>query len=163
MKRVLVGLLLLAMSVSVVACGSGGNDTGQNYPTDASAFAKPSVSNVPSGWELTSDDTDLRLIEYTAPNGDFIQIYYDPVQGGTSYDGDYLISLAEDYAIFTPSSTGTTSVNGHLAGYASLYDSTWEWWEKEIVFVNGGTLIDIYTLYEAVNEDEANELINSIY
>jgi hypothetical protein len=144
-------------------CDSACNVAACNYDGGDCTVTKPYVSYVPSGWYLYEDDSSTGLIEYKAPNGDFVMIfYYEAPYYLNEYDGNDLVSYATDMAVFTPTTTGTIYINGHLAGYVMAYDAYWEWWEKKVVFVNGDTCIDIYALYTSLNSVEANNLINSI-
>jgi len=144
-----------------------------------SGVTKPTVSYVPQGWYISTEDpygtyveedgTKAGLITYTdAVDMDFVQIYYGdipPDLEGKEDDGGALTDKAVEWATtFDPEETGTMAVAGQLAGYAKAYDATIDVYDMEIVFVKGSTCIDIYTCYDATSEDEeqAMSLISSI-
>jgi hypothetical protein len=159
----LVGIVL----ASGFACG-----------VDGGAVTKPSVGNIPQGWHRGIEDsygtyeeldgTKWGLIEYTdTEDADFIQIFYGDVPSelqGMETDSDALIGRAALESIFEPDETGTMIAAGQIAGYTKAYDPAMALYEMEIVFVVNSTCIDIYTIYDATSEDEAQvmSLINSI-
>ena len=114
--------------------------------------------------DLSADNPpapDAGFIEYES-NSDYIMIWYYKVPDELkNSDSSALISYATTNAPFTPTETGTTQVNGHLAGYAATYDIH-GFWLSEIVYVNGGTCVEINAAYIANNTYNVNNLINSI-
>ncbi len=165
-KAVVVGLLLCALMVSGAMCQGSAN------------IQKPKVGYVPADWYQSADDPygtyvdvglKTGLVEYTDSwDGDFVQIFYGDVPSslkGQEGDSNALIAQAVSESIFSPDDTGPMTVAGRLAGYAETYDSTWDWWETEIVFVYGDTYVDIYTIYNAsaAGIQDATDLIDSIY
>ena len=144
-----------------------------------SGITKPTIGDVPQGWYISADDpygtyedwdgTKSGLIAYTdVVDYDFVHIYYGdipPELKGNEADSNFLIAKAIDQAVtFYPDETGTMVVAGRLAGYAKAYDSVYDWYEMEIVFVYESTCIDIYACYDETSGDEAQvmSLINSI-
>jgi hypothetical protein len=63
---------------------------------------------------------------------------------------------------FSPDETGMMTIDGRPAGYAKACSGGI--CELEIVYVKGETCVDIYALYDATTEDEAQVmgLINTI-
>ncbi len=108
------------------------------------------------------------MIEYTdTEDADFVQIYYGDVPielEGQETNSDALIGRAVVESMFEPDETGVMIVSGQVAGYTKTYYSDMDWYEMEIVFVLDSTCIDIYTIYDATSEDEAQvmSIINSI-
>jgi hypothetical protein len=170
LRRIAVIVLLGIVLVSTVACGSNTEQeptpTLNLVSTPTSTFTKPHVSYVPSEWSLYYDEyyDDKGLIEYKTANGDFVMIWYEAVPYGlNASDGNALISIATSGAISPPYSTGTTYVNGHLAGYVLKSVPEGYWRDEEIDFVNGDTFIEINIYCDPSNLTEVNELINSIW
>lgn len=154
------------MAYFIQSGGGGGGGSG--------ALQKPKVGHVPTNWYLSADDPydsyyGYGLVEYTDDwDGDFVQIYWGDIPSsliGQESNANALISQAVYEAIFTPDDTGSILVAGQLAGYAEAYDSYWDWWETEIVFVYGSTYIDIYAVYNASYWDiiDFEDIIDSIY
>ena len=101
-------------------------------------------------------------------DGDFVQIYWGDKPSsliGQESNANALIDQAVYEAIFTPDDTGSMFVAGQLAGYAEAYDSFYEVWETDIVFVYGDTYVDIYAMYNASYWDieDAIDFIEGIY
>lgn len=164
-KRYTVVMLLGVLLVGSLACSQPG-------------ITKPTVGNVPQGWGLSNEDpygtyeeldgTVWGLIEYTnTEDGNLVQIYYGDVPSeleGQETNSDALIGRAIVECMFEPDETGVMIASGQVAGYTKMYDSDMDWYEMEIVFVLDSTCIDIYTIYDATSEDEAQamSIINSI-
>jgi len=133
---------------------------------------KPDVDYIPEDWYLSDDDAyspslGYGKLEYTDNDGDSVRIYYGDIPSslvGEESDDDALVAQAEWEAPFTPDDSGTMFVAGEKAGFAEAYDEYWNWWEKEIVFVEGVTYVEIYARYNASFQDkqDAMYLINSI-
>jgi len=164
-KRFIVVMLLGVLLVGSLACLRSG-------------IAKPTVGDVPQGWDLSNeepygtfdelDGTVWGLIEYTdTEDANFVQIYYGDVpselKGNETVQGA-LIGRAIVESMFEPDETGIMIASGQIAGYTKMYDSEWDWYEMEIVFVLDSICIDIWTRYNATSEDEAQamSIINSI-
>ena len=167
---IMLGLITILLLANIASGCVGKLGTG---------VTKPTVSYVPQDWYLSNedpygtyretDDTEWGLIEYTDDvDWDFAQIYYGdipPELKGKENDGAALIARATlEATTFVPDETGTMTVSGQLAGYVKAYDASLAAYEMEIVFVKDSTCIDIYTMYDATSEDEAQvmSLINSI-
>jgi hypothetical protein len=175
MKRFIVVMLLGVMLVSSLSCG-GGEETAPT-PTPSSVV-KPSVGYVPQGWYLSDEDpygtyeepdgTVWGMIGYTdTEDADFVQIYYGDVPTeleGQETNSDALIGRAIVESLFEPAETGVMTASGQVAGYTKTYESDMDWYQMEIVFVLDSTCIDIYTIYDATLEDEAQvtSIIDSI-
>lgn len=161
---VLVSVLLL----TTIAPGCGAPD-----------ITKPTVGYVPEGWYCSAEDpygtyeeldgTKSGLLEYTdAEDYDSVQIFYGDIPPELKGNEENMASLTakavEWASAFDPDETGTMTVIGQLAGYAKSYDDELEIYDLEIVFVKGSTCIDIYSMYDATAEDEAQimSIINSI-
>ncbi len=143
-----------------------------------SGITKPTVGNVPPGWDLSNeepygtyeelDGTVWGLIEYTdTEDADFVQIYYGDVPSelkGNETVRDPLTDRAIAESMFEPDETGVMIASGQIAGYTKMYDSDLDLYQMEIVFVLDSICIDIYTIYDATSEDEAQAMliINSI-
>jgi len=175
MKRFIVVMLLGVLLVSSLSCGGGEEPAPTPTP---SLVVKPSAGYVPQGWYLSNEDpygtyeepdgTVWGMIEYTdTEDADFVQIYYGDVPielEGQETNSDALIGRAVVESMFEPDETGVMIVSGQVAGYTKTYYSDMDWYEMEIVFVLDSTCIDIYTIYDATSEDEAQvmSIINSI-
>ena len=139
----------------------------------------PTVGYIPQDWYLSDeeaypnivdqDGTHWGLIEYTDQvDYDFVQIYYGEMPSeliGHENDANALIDRAiYESVTFDPEETGTILIGSRLAGYAKAYDPSYEIYDMEIVFIIDSTCIDIYTVYDATSEDEAQamSLIDSI-
>lgn len=158
-------MLLGVLLVGSLACSGTG-------------ITKPTVGNVPQGWNLSNEDPygtyeeldgiAWGMIEYTdTEDANFVQIYYGDVPSeleGQETNSDALIGRAIGESMFKPDETGTMIASGQIAGYTKKYNSDWDWYEMEIVFVQDSTCIDIYTIYDATSEDEAQamSIVNSI-
>ena len=146
--------------------GSGGGSTG--------SLQKPKIGYVPPNWYLSTDDPyssylGYGMIEYTdSVDEDFVQIYWGDVPAsliGQESNANALISQATYEAIFAPDDTGSMFVAGQLAGYAEAYESYYDVWETEVVFVKGSTYVDIFAAYDATSDDiqDAIDFIEGIY
>ena len=165
--RIAVVLLLGVVLIVGIACGEA-----------KEPVSTPTVGNIPQGWYLSdeepygtmeeSDGTEWGVIEYTdAEDADFVTIYYGDVPSelkGHETEGDALVEQAIEWSIFEPDETGTMVAAGQIAGYTKVYESAMEANEMEIVFIVGSTCIDIYTVYDATTENEAQvmSIIDSI-
>ena len=144
-----------------------------------SSASKPIASDVPEGWSLSdeepfgayleSDGTKWGLVEYTnSDDSNFVQIYYGNVPRDLidhETDPDYLTARAiVESKTFEPDETGNMIASGQIAGYTKRYDPDSDWYKMEIVFVLESACIDIYTIYDAAAEAEAQAMliINSI-
>ena len=144
-----------------------------------SSSAKPTASDVPEGWSLSneepfgtyleSDGTQWGSVEYT--NSDelnFVQIYYGNVPRELidhETDPDYLTArVIVETKTFEPDETGNMIASGQIAGYTKRYDPNNDWYKMDIVFVLDSACIDIYTIFDATPEAEAQamSIINSI-
>jgi len=164
-KGFIVVMLLGVLLVGSLAC----------LPTGG---AKPKVGDVPQGWYLSneepygtyleSDGTVWGLIEYSDSEGsNFVQIYYGDVPSELEEhetDKDALIARAKVESKFEPDETGTMLVSGQIAGYTKMYDPDLDRYEMDIVYVLDFGCIDIYTIYDATSEKEAQamSIIDSI-
>ena len=144
---------------------------------------KPTVGYIPPDWELEEDTpypgcpgyepgVDWGLIAYTDQvDYDWVNIWYGDIPSdlrGRESDSDALIAYAvfeADLSGFTPDETGMMTLDGRTAGYAKAYNSSLDVYELEIVYVKGGTCVDVYALYDATTADEGEvmSLINSIH
>ena len=136
---------------------------------------KPGAGFIPEHWYLSDEAPypefdNFGFIEYMDEvDGDFVMIFYGDVPSelkGKESDRDALISRAiYEATSFEPTETGTMIISGWLAGYAKAYDAEYDLYDMEIVFVNGSTYVDIYAVYDATSEDEAQvmSIIRSIY
>lgn len=145
-------------------------------PTTPELLRVPTVGNVPRGWYLSNDQSYgtyesedghmWGLFEYIdEEDGDTVRIYYGDVPSGLGEkDESALIARAVFEATFEPQDTGAMLVAGQLAGWAQAYKEDIECWALSIVFVKGSVCINIYTLYDATEEDytQVMSLINSI-
>lgn len=175
MKRFIVVMLLGVMLVSSLSCGGGEEPAPTPTP---SPIVKPSAGYVPQGWYLSNEDpygtyeeldgTVWGMIEYTdTEDDDFVQIYYGDVPSeleGQETNSDALIGRAILESVFEPDETGVMITSGQVAGYTKTYYSDMDLYKMEIVFVLDSTCIDIYTIYDATLEDEAQvtSIIDSI-
>ena len=140
----------------------------------ASAASKPTASDVQEGWSLSneepfgtyleSDGTQWGLVEYTnSEDSNFVQIYYGNVPRELidhETDPDFLIARAiVETKTFEPDETGNMIASGQIAGYTKRYDSDSDWYEMDIVFVLESACIDIYTIYDATPEAEAQAML----
>lgn len=145
----------------------------------ASSASKPTASDVPEGWSLSneepfgtyleSDGTKWGLVEYTnSDDSNFVQIYYGNVPRDLidhETDPDFLTARAiVESKMFEPDETGNMIASDQIAGYTKRHDPDSDWYEMEIVFVLESACIDIYTIYDATPEAEAQamSIINSI-
>jgi len=144
-----------------------------------SNVATPIGGYVPQGWHcsvedsygtyMNSDGTKWGLIEYT-DNADktFVQIYYGdvpPELKGKENDRDALIARAiVESATFEAYEVSEMIVAGQLAGCVEAYNSIYDFYEMEIVFVKGSTCVDIYACCDPTYEDaeQVMSLIDSI-
>ena len=168
MKRIML-LLIAAIIICPVfiACNASGN------------VSKPTVGSIPDEWYLSDqdsygtfvedDNTKWGLIEYTDEiDADFVQIYWGdipPELEDKETDGDALIGRAIlESGSFMPTETGTMTAAGKFAGYTKACDAEYDICEMEIVFIIGSTCIDIYTMFDDNDADEAQvmSLIDSI-
>ena len=155
-----------------------------------SGMVKPTVGYVPQGWYCSEDDpygtyeeidgTKAGAIIYTDNvDYDFVMIFYGdvpPELKGKENDRDALIASATTllkdmyveasmpYAFENPTEDGTMTVAGELTGWVKVYDPAYDVYDLAIVFVKGSTCVDIYAMYDATYEDEAEvtSLIDSI-
>ena len=163
---VLIGMAMVALS------GCCGRDTG-------TIVSEPTVGSVPQGWYVSdqepygtyeeTDGTKWGLLEYTdSDDEDFVQIWYGdipPELKGKESDESALVARAVMEAVaFEPEDTGTMTVSGRTAGYAESCDTYWEICDKEIVWVEGTTCFDVYTVYDDTSTDwnQVLTLIQSI-
>ena len=144
-----------------------------------SSAAKPTASDVPEGWSLSneepfgtyleSDGTQWGLVEYTnSDESNFVHIYYGNVPRELidhETDPDYLTARAiVETKTFEPDETGNMIASGQIAGYTKRYDTDSDYYKMDIVFVLDSACIDIYTIFDATAEAEAQAMliINSI-
>lgn len=142
-------------------------------------ITKPTVGDVPQGWDLSNeepygtyeelDGTVWGWIEYTdTEDANFVQIYYGDVpselKGNETVQGALIDRAIVESKKFEPDETGVMIASGQIAGYTKMYDSDLDLYQMEIVFVLDSICIDIYTIYDATSEDEAQAMliINSI-
>lgn len=144
----------------------------------AESLSKPTVT-LPANWTLQSessypneisehDPQGAGLLEYVDENTyDTILIYYEKAPS-TTYSGPDLQAEAE--AIFqrdhteSISDSGFKTVAGVSAGFAKGYDSDYDTYTLELVFVKSNYFFNAYAYYDAntQSEDKVNSLINSI-
>ena len=139
----------------------------------------PTGGYVPQGWYCSVEDsygtyvdndgTKWGLIEYTGNADDaFVQIYYGdvpPELKGKENDRDALIARAiVESATFEAYEVSEIVVAGQLAGCVEAYNSIYDVYEMEIVFVKGSTCVDIYACCDPTYEDaeQVMSLIDSI-
>lgn len=178
-SRIAVILLIGIAMVSGLACGDAKEPAPMPTTTPMpSTVIRPMVGNIPQGWMLSfeapygtyneSDGTAWGLIEYSDTDDvNMVAMYYGDVPRdleGRETDSDALISKAVDWSMFEPDETGTMVVAGQMAGYAKMYDSGLDWYDMDIVFIEGSTCVDIWASYEAIAEVEGQvmSIINDI-
>ncbi|HEY54771.1 MAG TPA: hypothetical protein G4N91_00595 [Dehalococcoidia bacterium] len=165
---IMLGLITILLLASITpGCGLFGG------------VKKPSVGYVPQDWYRYEDISygeivdnaglEWGLITYVDEvDWDAVNIFYGDVPSilqGNENDSAALIAYAVECSlVFVPQETGTMVVAGHLAGYTRTHDATNAWYEMEIIFVEGSTCIDIYTIFDdnAADEAQVMSLINSI-
>jgi hypothetical protein len=145
----------------------------------AESLSKPTVT-LPANWKLQSetpypneisehDPQGAGLLEYLDENTyDTIIIYYEKAPN-TTYSEPVLQAEAEaifqrdheDEAIID---SGSKTVAGVSAGFAKGYDSDYDTYTLELVFVKSNYFFNAYAYYDAnaQSEDKVNSLINSI-
>ena len=145
----------------------------------SSNVVTPTVGHVPQGWYCSAEDsygtyvdsdgTKWGLIGYTDnTDDDFVQIYYGdvpPELKGRENDRDALIARAiVESATFEAYEVSEMIVAGQLAGCVEAYNSIYDVYEMEIVFVKGSTCVDIYACCDPTYEDSTQvmSLIDSI-
>ena len=181
MKKARIAVILLIGIAMVSGLACGGAEEPESLPTTTpkpSTVIEPTVGNIPQGWALSfeapygtyneSDGTKWGLIEYSdADDVNIVAIYYGDVPSnleGRETDSDALISKAVEWSIFEPDETGTMVVAGQMAGYAKMYDSDLDWYDIDIVFIEGSTCVDIWASYEAITgvEVQVMSIVNGI-
>lgn len=144
----------------------------------AQSLSKPSVT-IPSGWQLTDetpypnayaehDSQGAGLLEYQNPtNYDGVMIYYERAPSTTytssdlQYEAEAIFSRDHDISY---DESGVMTVAGVQAGYAKGYDSTYDAYVLELVFIKDNYYINAYALYDANSQSEnaVMSLLNSI-
>jgi hypothetical protein len=165
---IMLGLITVLLLASITpGCGLFGG------------VQKPSVGYVPQDWYLAYEEdygeiTDSAGLEWGVltyidqVDYDAVNIFYGdvpPILQDNENDSFALEAYAiECTLVFVPDETGTMVVAGHLAGYTRAHDTANNWYEMEIIFVEGSTCIDIYTIFDdnAADEAQTMSLINSI-
>ena len=140
------------------------------------SLSKPIVT-LPSGWSLTNetaypnspgaihDPLGCGLVEYqNTVTSETVLIYYENSMGAT-YTNDQLRTEAQEiyFRDFGSNSTqsGIMTVARVPAGYAEVYNSTYDINYQELVFVKGHYYFNVLALY--MNGDPAAmDLINSV-
>ncbi len=144
----------------------------------AQSLSKPSVT-IPSGWQLVDetpypsadsehDSQGAGLLQYQNPvNYDGVMIYYERAPSTTYTTADlqneveYIFSRDHEKMY---DESGIMTVAGVQAGYAKGYDSTYDAYELELVFIKDNYYINAYALYDANSQSEnaVMSLLNSI-
>lgn len=146
--------------------------------TSAQSLSKPSVT-IPSGWQLVDetpypdaysehDSQGAGLLKYQNPtNYDGVMIYYERAPSTTytssdlQYEAESIFSRDHDISY---DESGVMTVAGVQSGYAKGYDSTYDAYVLELVFIKDNYYINAYALYDANSQSEnaVMSLLNSI-
>ena len=145
----------------------------------AASLSKPTVT-LPSNWEQVDetaypgaqsehDAQGAGLVKYEdQQNYDYVILYYENAPS-TNYSSSQLKAETEsifnrDHTDYTFFDSGVMTVAGVQAGYAKGYDSTYDVYLLEIVFVKGSYYINAFALYDANTQssDKVTSLLNSI-
>lgn len=148
------------------------------FASAAESLSKPAVT-IPNNWQLTDevaypnavsehDEQGAGLLEYQNPvNYDGVMVYYERAPA-TAYTSTQLKSEAEaifyrDHEMMYDES-GVMTVAGVQAGYAKVYNSEYNAYILELVFVKDNYYINAYALYDATQQSdtEVMSLLNSI-
>jgi len=145
----------------------------------ANTLSKPNVT-LPKNWTLNTDtpypnapaehdNNGAGMVEYSDTNTyDFVMIYYENAPSTTYTSADL---KAEAQSIFTRDHTnetmtesGVMTIGGVQAGYAKGYESDFNTYDLETVFIIGHYYFNAYAYYDATSQSDANvkALLNSI-
>ena len=144
----------------------------------AQALSKPGVT-LPANWELSTetaypesvsehDSAGAGLLEYQSlQTYDYVMIYYE--KATTSYTSAELKAevtriFSRDERDLTISESGTTPIAGVQAGFAKSYDTEYDVYCMEVVFVKGQYYVNAFAVYEGTqrSNDAVMSLLNSI-
>jgi hypothetical protein len=145
----------------------------------AATLSKPNVT-LPSGWKLKEESAYPSAVSehdpvgagkveyYNSVNNDDVKIYYENAPT-TNYNAASLQAEAAnlfqtELTNFRMEDGGSKQVAGVTAGYAYAYDSEYDAYLYDYVFVKDGVYYNVIAYYDANTSSETavNTLVNSI-
>jgi|WetSurMetagenome_2_1015567.scaffolds.fasta_scaffold26889_5 hypothetical protein len=145
----------------------------------AATLSKPNVT-LPSGWTLKDESAYPNAVSehdsvgagkveyYNSVNNDDVKIYYENAPT-TNYDAASLLAEAAnlfqtELTDFRMEDSGSKQVAGVTAGYAYAYDSEYDAYVYDYVFVKDGVYYNVIAYYDANTSSESavTSLMNSI-